>query len=137
MKKISILLIIICIISLTAIIFVNHFSYNENFNCSEIEKVQYIQYLGEYKVKEYSDYEEVKNISEKLQKLRFYPCNEERLQESPTSSINVYYADGSEKKVSISGITALVKNITGNNDTSEENGVIYYINPISIKAIFQ
>lgn len=137
MKKISILLIIICIISLTAITFVNHFSYNENFNYSEIEKIQYIQYLGEYRVKEYSDYEEVKNISEKLQKLRFYPCNEERLQESPTSSINVYYADGSAKKVSISGIMALVKNITGDNDTAEENGVIYYVNPISIKAIFQ
>lgn len=41
------------------------------------------------------------------------------------------------KKVSISGIMALVKNITGDNDTAEENGVIYYINPISIKAIFQ
>lgn len=137
MKKISILLIIICIISLTAITFVNHFSYNENFDYSEIEKIQYIQYLREYKVKEYSDYEEVKNISQKLQKLRFYSSNEERLQESPTSSINVYYADGSAKKVNISGITALVKNITGDNDTSDENGVIYYINPISIKAIFQ
>lgn len=137
MKRICKLLIIICTICFMAIVLSNCFSHYESFNYSEIKGIQYIQYLGEYEVKEYVDYEDIKNVSQKLQKLRFYPSKNQKLQESPTASLYILYMNGSKKIVKIAGMMALIKNVTSNNGTSEVNESIYYINPISIKAIFQ
>ena len=137
MKRIYKLFIIICIICFIVVVLLNCFSHYESFNYSEIKEIQYIQYLGEYEVKEYIDYNDIKNISQKLQKLRFYPSNNKQLQESPTASFYILYRNGSKKIVNISGIMALIKDITNNNGTSEVNGRIYYINPIRLKAIFQ
>ena len=138
MKRIYKLFIIICIICFIVVVLLNCFSHYESFNYSEIKEIQYTQYLGKHEVKEYVNYEDIKNISQKLQKLRLYPAKkDQRLQESPTASFYILYRNGSKKIVNISGMMALIKDITNNNGTSEVNGRIYYINPIRLKAIFQ
>lgn len=138
MKRIYKLFTIMCTICLIVVVLSNCFSRHESFNYSEIKEIQYTQYLGKHEVKEYVNYEDIKNISQKLQKLRLYPAKkDQRLQESPTASIYILYMNGSKKIVDIAGMMAMIKNITSNNGTSEGNGSIYYINPISVKAIFQ
>lgn len=126
----------ILIIFTISILIAKLFSYHEDINYSNIEKIQYSRFLGDYRVIEYTDDEEIKMILQKMQHLNFYPVGISSLQESPTASINIMYSNNCEKKFSIAGAKVLITEIK-NNEKIERDRHIYYVNPLKINAIFR
>lgn len=126
----------ILIIFTISILIAKLFSYHEDINYSNIEKIQYSRFLGDYRVIEYTDDEEIKMILQKMQHLNFYPVGISSLQESPTASINIMYSNNCEKKFSIAGAKVLITEIK-NNEKIERDRYIYYVNPLKINAIFR
>lgn len=60
----AISILIICVVG---ILITKFYSYHEVMDYSDIIRIQYRQYLGEYKVIEYFESEEIKMISQKIQ----------------------------------------------------------------------
>ena len=92
--------------------------------------------MGDYRVIEYTDDEEIKMILQKMQHINFYPAGMSALQESPTASINIMYSNNCEKKFSIAGATVLITDIK-NDEKIERDRYIYYVNPLKLNALFR
>lgn len=135
-KKIIIIIMCILIVNIIGVFIIKCLSYHENIDYSTVKKIQYEQYIGEYKTFEYINAEEIKRISQKIQHLNFYRAKEERLQESPTALIRIVYKDNSVKKISIAGMTVLITE-TRNNQSIKRDKCIYYVNAMKIKAMFK
>ena len=111
------------------------FSYHDKNDSSQIIDITYINYLGEYEIKKYTNKLGIEKITNKLQWVSFYPVINYRLQESPTSCISIKYTDGSIKEFHMAGMFVMIS--TQQNGISEDNTKFYIVNPYTVKRIFK
>ena len=88
--KFKLLIKISLFVLIAFVLIANTFAHRENYKATDIQMVTCINYLGEYKVMEYTKSEEIGEVLKDIRQIRFYKSFKNiHIQESPTSSITI------------------------------------------------
>ena len=132
MKKLCVALPRIILSYILILILLYSISYHEKIDYTEISSI----ILEDSKPIICTTEDEIRDITNRISKINFYPSKSENLQDSPDNTIIINYKDGRKKIINISYVNALFIVQSSNGDIIEELSEFYYVTPIMIDRLY-